>query len=60
MAQCEQPQTQEAYSDGATVSVAATTLDGATFDLSLTVDLALDHGEGGDAFAQKVRLRTVD
>ncbi|KAJ1478154.1 hypothetical protein T484DRAFT_1818582 [Baffinella frigidus] len=43
------------YSDGATVtvSVAPTSLDGATFNLSLTVDLARDHGEGGDAFASK-------
>ena len=39
------------------MSVAATTLDGATFNLSLTVDLARDHGEAAEAFAQKVRLR---
>mmetsp|Transcript_62357 Transcript_62357/g.148544 ORF Transcript_62357/g.148544 Transcript_62357/m.148544 type:complete len:314 (+) Transcript_62357:53-994(+) len=47
---------QGVYSDGATVtvSVAPTSLDGATFNLSLTVDLARDHGEGGDAFASKV------
>jgi len=44
-----------AYADGATVSMAPTTLDGAVFNMSLTVDLARDHGDGADAFATKVR-----